>query len=89
MVEYGRPELWMMVQGVGTNLINECIGWYEPIIFVVWVKSQGRPEDGLGTMPIRQKGLVCMSRERPDAYPYPFKDFSKVTYVCGDGWLND
>ena len=42
MVEYGRPDLWMMVQGVGTNLINECIGWYEQIISVVWVKSQGR-----------------------------------------------
>uniref|UniRef100_A0A0D3CNM5 Uncharacterized protein n=1 Tax=Brassica oleracea var. oleracea TaxID=109376 RepID=A0A0D3CNM5_BRAOL len=42
MVEYGRPDLRMMVQGVGTNLINECIGWYEQIIFVVWVKSQGR-----------------------------------------------
>ncbi|KAG5373975.1 hypothetical protein IGI04_042705 [Brassica rapa subsp. trilocularis] len=28
--------------GVGPNLINECIGWYEQIIYVVWVKSQGR-----------------------------------------------
>ncbi|KAG5415286.1 hypothetical protein IGI04_002853 [Brassica rapa subsp. trilocularis] len=28
--------------GVGPNLINECIGWYEQIISVVWVKSQGR-----------------------------------------------
>ncbi|KAF3496889.1 hypothetical protein DY000_02051928 [Brassica cretica] len=41
-------------------------------------------------LPIRQKDFgLCMSQERPDVYPYPFKDFSKVTYVCGDGWLND
>ena len=40
MVEYGRPDLWMMVQGVGTNLINECIGWYEQIIFVVWLSPK-------------------------------------------------
>ena len=48
------------------------------------------PEDGLGTIAYKAKGFgLCMSRERPDAYPYPFKDFSRVTYVCGDGWLND
>ncbi|KAF2565082.1 hypothetical protein F2Q70_00018544 [Brassica cretica] len=77
----GRPDLWMMVQGVGTNLINECIGWYEQVMSVVWVKSQGR----LGQMmthqfQVMQKDVgLCMSRERPDAYPYPFKDFSKLS----------
>ncbi|KAG5409785.1 hypothetical protein IGI04_006104 [Brassica rapa subsp. trilocularis] len=36
MMEIGCPT------GVGPNLIDECIGWYEQIIYVVWVKSQGR-----------------------------------------------
>ena len=41
-------------------------------------------------LPIRKKDFgLCMSRERPDVYLFPFRDFSKVTYVCGDGWLND
>ncbi|KAF2589750.1 hypothetical protein F2Q70_00039458 [Brassica cretica] len=86
MVKYGRPDLWMMVEGVGTNLINECIGWYEQIMYVVWVKSQGRS----GQMTTHQFQVIqkdfglCMSQEMPDVYPYPFKDFSKVTYACGD-----
>ncbi|KAF2617120.1 hypothetical protein F2Q68_00040149 [Brassica cretica] len=73
-------------RGVGTNLINECIGWYEQIMYVVWVKSQGRS----GQMTTHQFQVIqkdfglCMSQEMPDVYPYPFKDFSKVTYACGD-----
>ena len=37
----------MMVQRVGTNLIKECIVWYEQIIYVVWVKvpKPVRPDD--------------------------------------------
>ncbi|KAG5382599.1 hypothetical protein IGI04_034069 [Brassica rapa subsp. trilocularis] len=82
--------------GVGPNLINECIGWYEQIISVVWVKSQGRsgqmmthqfqdlmsfvsPEDGLGTIAYKEKGFrIVHEPKRPDANPYPFKDFSKL-----------
>jgi len=48
------------------------------------------PEDGLGTIAYKAKGFrIVHEPKRPDANPYPFKDFSKVTYVCGDGWLND
>ncbi|KAF3518545.1 hypothetical protein DY000_02058541 [Brassica cretica] len=47
MVEYGRPDLWMMVQGVGTNLINECIGC---------------PEDGLGTIAYKAKGFLIVHK---------------------------
>ncbi|KAF3526382.1 hypothetical protein F2Q69_00050400 [Brassica cretica] len=60
----GRPDLWMMVQGVGTNLINECIGWYEQVMSVVWVKSQGRPEDGLGTIAYKAKGCRIVHEPR-------------------------
>ena len=48
------------------------------------------PEDGLGTIAYKAKGFrIVHEPKRPDANPYPFKDFSKVTYVCGDGWLID
>ncbi|KAF3607704.1 hypothetical protein DY000_02045541 [Brassica cretica] len=55
------------------------------------VKSQGRSGQMMThQFQVMQKDFgLCMSQERPDVYPYPFKDFSKVTYVCGDGWLND
>ncbi|KAG5393014.1 hypothetical protein IGI04_022977 [Brassica rapa subsp. trilocularis] len=65
---------------VSTNLINECIGWYEQVISVVWVKSQGRSGQMMThQFQVMQKDFgLCLSRDRPNTYPYPFEDFSKL-----------
>lgn len=46
------------------------------------------PKEGLGT--IAYKARECAWAKKGQMHiSYPFEDFSKVTYVCGDGWLND
>nr|VDD60037.1 unnamed protein product [Brassica oleracea] len=62
------------------------------VVGVRVVKSQGRSGQMMThQFQVMQKDFgLCMSQERPDVYPYPFKDFSKLSSKSNSSqWRTD